>query len=351
LQWHTRIKLHIITLTCDQRGYERTRAPTTPALETNRSMTEGLTIVQLAGAIFAALFGLAFGSFLNVVLTRMPEGESIATPGSHCRTCDHTLAWWENLPLLSWLLLRGRCRQCGLWIGLRYPLVELAIAILWTSVWFKFTTPAFTVNAINTATPQRFAEIWVVLAAYALFTWLLVALAALDALYFWLPDRLTLPGIAFGLLFAIFTVWQMNLTLRHFDWWLKLLPDLWTRALEAILCGGLILIIRLVYWLVRRREGMGLGDAKLMAMLGAWLGLAGGLECFAIAIFAAAAAALVWIGVSLLRSRSNAESSPESSNKWAQMPLPFGTFLCLAALSEIFYPAWLSVWWVNKFMR
>lgn len=320
-------------------------------------MTETANIanfIQLTGAVFAALLGLAFGSFLNVVLTRMPEGESIATPGSHCRTCDHTLAWWENLPLLSWLLLRGRCRQCGLWIGLRYPLIELAIAILWTSVWFKFSTPAFTVNATNTAAPQSFAQIWVILIAYALFTWLLAALAALDALYFWLPDRLTLPGIAFGLLFALFAAWQMSSSFRHFDWWLKLLPDLWTRSLEAILCGGLILIIRLLYWLVRRREGMGLGDAKLMAMLGAWLGLAGGLESFAIAIFAASAAALVWIGFSFLRSRSNRkaapETSPESSNSWAQMPLPFGTFLCLAALSEIFYPAWLSVWWVNKFM-
>ena len=332
-------------------------------------MTETTNIahfLQLAGAIFAALLGLAFGSFLNVVLTRMPEGESIATPGSHCRNCDHTLDWWENLPLLSWLFLRGRCRQCGTSIGLRYPLIELAIAVLWTAVWFKFSTPAFTVNATNTAIPQSFAQTCVVLIAYALFTWLLVALAALDALYFWLPDRLTVPGIAFGLLLAVFTAWQMSPSFRHIDWWMKLLPDLWMRALEAIVCGGLILIIRLGYWLVRRREGMGLGDAKLMAMLGAWLGLAGGLESFAIAIFAASAAALLWIALSFLRSRSNPESNPasspelnpgpgsesgsESSNNWAQMPLPFGTFLCLAALSEIFYPAWLSVWWIGKFM-
>src|ERR1039458_2744307 len=90
------------------------------------------------GVIFSFLLGLAFGSFLNVCVSRLPEGESVATPRSHCRRCSHALAWWENLPLLRWLLLRGRCRSCSAWIGLRYPAVELAVGVLWVGCWLNF---------------------------------------------------------------------------------------------------------------------------------------------------------------------------------------------------------------------
>ncbi len=90
-------------------------------------------MIRILGTVFAALLGLAFGSFLNVCLSRWPEGESVVTPRSHCRACGRTLAWWENVPLLSWLALRGRCRTCGVWIGWRYPLVELAVGGLWAS--------------------------------------------------------------------------------------------------------------------------------------------------------------------------------------------------------------------------
>src|ERR1035441_9281736 len=91
-------------------------------------------MIRILGTIFAGLLGLAFGSFLNVCLSRWPQGESIVKPRSHCRQCDHTLAWWENLPLVSWLALRGRCRSCHAWIGWRYPLVELAVGVLWATV-------------------------------------------------------------------------------------------------------------------------------------------------------------------------------------------------------------------------
>src|ERR1700761_1159590 len=95
------------------------------------AMTEALNIAQfesIFGAILAALLGLAFGSFLNVVLCRLPAGESIVSPRSHCRNCTHTLLWWENVPLLSFFWLRGRCRKCGEAIGWRYPITEVAIA-------------------------------------------------------------------------------------------------------------------------------------------------------------------------------------------------------------------------------
>jgi leader peptidase (prepilin peptidase)/N-methyltransferase len=88
-------------------------------------------MIRILGTIFAGLLGLAFGSFLNVCLSRWPAGESVVKPRSHCRQCGRTLAWWENVPLVSWLALRGRCRGCKSWIGWRYPLVEFSVAVLW----------------------------------------------------------------------------------------------------------------------------------------------------------------------------------------------------------------------------
>jgi leader peptidase (prepilin peptidase)/N-methyltransferase len=282
-------------------------------------VNEIITDLHLLGTIFAALLGLAFGSFLNVFLTRFPEGESIVSPRSHCRNCDHTLAWWENLPLLSWILLRGRCRTCRKWIGIRYPLIELAIALLWAACWAKFSLPIF-----PAATAQSITQIL----GSAVLCWLLVALAALDAEHFWLPDALTLPGIALGFFFTLLRSWSGDAIDRHGI----LTHAATTSALAILASAGLVLFIRLAYWLVRRKEGMGLGDAKLMALLGAWLGLIGAMESFVLSVFAATAAASVWLAVLALRRRTS---------EWATMPLPLGTFLCVAAVSEIFYPDWI----------
>src|ERR1039457_3474690 len=138
-------------------------------------------MIRILGTIFAGLLGLAFGSFLNVCLSRWPQGESVVAPRSHCRNCTHTLTWWENIPLISWLVLRGRCRNCRTWIGVRYPLVEFAVGALWaTSAWQFF----YGISALDS--PDIF--IYVALAAavekMALY-WLLVGLALLDAENLW----------------------------------------------------------------------------------------------------------------------------------------------------------------------
>jgi leader peptidase (prepilin peptidase) / N-methyltransferase len=290
---------------------------------------------QLVGVFFAALLGLAFGSFLNVVVSRFPEGESIATPRSHCRNCTHTLSWWENLPVLSWLLLRGRCRQCHTRISLRYPLIELAIGLLWAAVWLKFSRPLFSsTDFAELEIPHLFIHAWIELAGGALLTWLLIALAALDAEFLWLPDWLTLSGIAMGFSYTL----SINRTTRFFDNPVSLSHAVEICAIAILASAALILAIRLAYWLIRRKEGMGLGDAKLMAMLGAWLGLRGALESFALAIFGALIAAVVWLAILTIRRKSS---------EWAKMPLPLGTFLCLGALTEIFYPNWLWTAWVH----
>jgi len=313
----------------DQGGPCHKRLSSLPDIDTIRQDTV-LTTFQPLGTAFAFLLGLAFGSFLNVVLVRLPEDESILHPGSHCRHCDHTLAWWENIPLLSWIVLRGRCRQCHTHIGVQYPLVELAMALLWAACWISFSTPLFL-----TFTQRPLDLVLVLLIGHALLCWLLVALATLDAKHLWLPDWLTFPGIALGLAFSVAI--SLSNGMHHNTW----LSDVWTRILEAALAAGVILVIRLAYWLVRRREGMGLGDAKLMAMLGVWLGLEGALESFVLSILAATAAALVWLIILAARHRTR---------EWGQLPLPLGTFLCLAALSEIFYPGWLFTQWSRTFL-
>ena len=267
---------------------------------------------------------MAFGSFLNVFLTRFPEEESIVSPRSHCRNCTHTLVWWENLPLLSWIILQGRCRECRTWIGIRYPLIELAVAALWTGCWLRFGTPLLTADLSSPPIAHTLIE----LIGHALLCWLLVALAALDQEYFWLPDVLTLPGIAIGFFFTLLAGWPSSLIGRTSE----LAHTAGHSVLAILAAAGIILAIRLGYWIVRRKEGIGLGDAKLMAMLGAWLGMRGSLESFILATLAASATAIIWLGVLTIRRRTE---------EWSQIPLPFGTFLCLAALVEIFCPLWL----------
>ena len=238
--------------------------------------------------------------------------------------------------------MRGRCRQCRAWIGIRYPLVELAIALLWTGIWIECSGPLFgnyggkICNAFlgcwgELELPANASAYCIIsLSGYALLAWMLLALAALDAEFFWLPDWFTLPGIGLGFAFTVARAACISSAINF-------RPSASSAALTCLFAivaaGGLILIIRLAYWLVRRVEGMGLGDAKLMAMLAAWLGLHSALECFAIAIFAAAAAAFVWLGILAIR-RNTAD--------WGKMPLPLGTFLCAAAITQIFYPHWLT---------
>ncbi len=282
-------------------------------------------------ALFGLLFGLLFGSFLNVVRLRLPAGESIVHPGSHCPHCQRLLAWWQNLPVLSWILLRGRCHFCRQPISPAYPLMELATAALWACA-----------AAASAHQPAPLAHAL----AVAVFCWLMLLLAALDWQHLWLPDRITWPAIALGLLWqglranlAPAPVSPLVAELLHSSGLQPTLPSaLLAATLAALVGAAIVLVIRLTYWLVRRREGMGLGDAKLMAALGAWLGFTAMLDSFLIAVFAASAAALLWMLFGKLR---------RSATDWAAMPLPLGTFLALAAIAEIFHPGWLLHLWLR----
>jgi leader peptidase (prepilin peptidase)/N-methyltransferase len=291
-----------------------------------------LLTIRILGTAFAALLGLAFGSFLNVCLSRWPAGESIATPRSHCMSCGRTLNWWENIPLLSWLALRGHCRTCRAWIGWRYPLVEVALAALWAKTAWTFPT-----NVLDPGLPRvALYDSLLTILGLMVFHWLLVALAVLDAENLWLPNWLTLPGIVAGFLFSSFSFFASveidQLTQSRPYQFQYLHGEQWeiarSRVIAILAAALLILLIRWTYKLIRKREGIGLGDAKLMAMLAAWLGLPGTLLSFFIGVALGSVVALIVL--------ANPASRAKESN-WALTKLPLGTFLCIGGIISALY--------------
>ena len=189
---------------------------------------------------YAALLGAAVGSFLNVCIYRLPEGLSVVSPRSRCPVCEQEIQWRDNVPVLGWLLLRGRCRGCGTRISPQYPLVELTTALLWL------------------AAAMRHGASWQALST-ALFFTLLLGIAMTDARAYTIPDEFSLGGLAAGLL-------------------LSLAPGGITplqSALGAALGYGLLWAVAVAGEWIFKKEAMGGGDIKMMAMVGAFLGPAG----------------------------------------------------------------------------
>jgi leader peptidase (prepilin peptidase)/N-methyltransferase len=285
-------------------------------------------MIRILGTIFAGLLGLAFGSFLNVCLTRWPQGESIVHPRSHCRNCDHKLSWWENIPLLSWLALRGRCRKCRTWIGWRYPLVEFVVGALWAYV--AWNNAALLFAYLREPSIFIYYPLIRVVGGMA-FSWLLVALATLDAENLWLPNSITVPGIILGLLLdsadAVVNAISPWYDVVHASISSMVLREVGhetiLRLLEILAAAALIVIIRWLYKLIRQREGIGLGDAKLMALLAAWLGLPGALLSFAIGVVLGALVAVVLLII---------PTTKADLGGWSLRKLPLGTFLCIGGI-------------------
>ncbi len=237
--------------------------------------------------LYAGVLGLIFGSFLNVVIHRLPLGRSIVLPRSRCPFCDGDIHFLHNIPVLSFLALRGRCGRCRAPISWRYPLVELATGGLFVACAVRF---GLTAEA----------------AIGALFCLLMLALAMIDADHYLLPDKITLPGVILGL------------TLQP---WLPRTTFLEAVAGTLIGAGGLILTINFWYWL-RDEEGMGMGDVNMLALVGAFLGWEG----VAITLFTSALAGAVTGLALVMTGKLNLRSK-----------LPFGTFLAAGGVVALLW--------------
>lgn len=241
--------------------------------------------------------GAFLGSFLNVCISRLPQGESVVTPPSRCPRCRTPIRYYDNVPLLSFALLRGRCRSCREPISWRYPAVEALAAGAAVLTW------------------ARFGPGWTGARALAL-TLLLLAVAFTDLETLLIPDRLTLPGIALGL------------ALRAYP----LPAELGDGVLGALAAGGLLLLVRSAGRVAFGREAMGLGDVKLAAMMGAFLGLAPVLVALFLGVLVGGltAAGLLALG-----------------QKHRGDYLPFGTFLALGGILAAFWGRPLLAWYLG----
>jgi leader peptidase (prepilin peptidase)/N-methyltransferase len=235
------------------------------------------------------LLGLLFGSYLNVLIYRLPRRVSTVLPRSRCTRCRAAIRPWDNFPVVSYLLLRGRCRHCGVKISWRYPLVEAVTSACFLASW---------------RSQMNLGAALIV----ALFCSLLIALAMIDFEHFILPDALTYPGLAFGLFVLPLAGWSS-------------VQNLW---LGAALGGGLLLFMAGAWYLFKGVHGMGMGDVKMLAMIGAFVGWRGVLVTL---FLASLCGSFVGFGL-MLTGRMSMKSR-----------LPFGVFLALGGLVTIFFEA------------
>jgi len=253
---------------------------------------------QVFGAFVAGVFGSVAGSFLNVCIYRLPRRESVVWPGSACPHCKRHLAWFENIPVLSYLALGGRCRSCRASISIRYPIVETMMALMFAAAWW-FYGPG------------------VLLASRLVLGCALMVLFAIDLEHHLLPNVITVPGIVVGFAFSLFTE-----------------PG-WISSLIGILLGGGVLyaIAEGYYW-VRHEEGLGMGDVKMLAMVGAFLGWKLTLMTLMLASFAGSA-----VGLALI-------AAQRGNMKYA---LPFGTFLAMGAALAAAVGSSVLNWYLGLF--
>lgn len=258
-----------------------------------------MTIPMPAALALSFTFGACIGSFLNVCIYRIPRNLSIVSPGSACPACKKTLPLYANIPVISFLVLRGRCRFCSHPISLQYPVVECLTGILAAGSCLTFGL-----------TPE--ALVWFAFAAT------LVVVSGIDLAFRIIPDTISLPGIAvFGILA-----------------WLVLERSPAAIGLGILAGGGILYAVALVYYMIRRTDGMGGGDIKLLAMIGAATGVSG-------VVFTLFAGSVLGTGAGIAQMIRHRKPD-------RQMQIPFGPFLSAGALIYVFYGDTLIDWYIFR---
>ncbi|MCX6553170.1 MAG: prepilin peptidase [Acidobacteria bacterium] len=246
--------------------------------------------------LFAGLLGLAVGSFLNVCIYRVPLEQSLLLPGSRCMVCNRSLRWFENVPVVAWIVLRGRCRTCHTSIPVVYPLVEAFTGIMF--VWATW----------------HYGPGWL-LFSRLLLGCALVVLFFIDLHHRILPNVITVPGTIIGFILSFVT------------------PPGWVSSLVGLVIGGLIpLVLAEVYLRVRKVEGLGMGDVKMLALVGAFLGWKLVLLTLALGSFLGSA-----VGLGLIVARRGD----------MKLALPFGTFLAIAAAVSATVGDQIIIWYLG----
>ncbi|WP_421120213.1 prepilin peptidase [Aquihabitans daechungensis] len=252
-------------------------------------MSTGLLLVLLA------LFGLAIGSFLNVVIVRVPSNESLLRPPSKCPLCEHEIQPRDNIPIVSWLLLKGKCRHCSEPIPAGYPLVEAANMVLWILAGIRFGVSAEVVP-------------------YALLFSVLLALSVIDLELYILPNKITYPSI----LVSLVAIPLLSVVATDDP-----AAAMLGAAIGAIGFAGFLLVLLLAWELLLRKEGMGMGDVKLAILLGLWIGYINPLLCLFALIASSVIGLIVGIGILVVRRESR--------------PFPFGPWLALGSILVILF--------------
>lgn len=238
------------------------------------------------------IFGAMVGSFLNVCIARLPNDESIVHPRSRCPQCKKAIAAYDNIPILSYLILRGRCRGCSMGISLRYPLVEFLMGVLAAALFWRF-------------------GLGLAFVSYFIFSAALVVISFIDIDVRIVPNVISLPGIVIGLLFSLLAAYVTSDPSSA-------IPTPLSALLGVLIGGGFLLATALIYEKLRGREGMGMGDVKLLAMIGAFLG---GEAIFLTLFLASLTGAVVGLA--------------SGGGRYAK--IPFGPFLCSGALIYLFF--------------
>jgi leader peptidase (prepilin peptidase)/N-methyltransferase len=280
-------------------------------------------MIELLPGIFVFLVGTIFGSFLNVCIGRWPEGLSVVKPRSRCPKCGHEIKAIENIPIVSWLFLRGRCSACGVRISIQYPIVELLVGLLWLAAYLQFgmTFTAFRV---------------------AVFATVLLGIGITDAKYFLIPDGFTVFGLFFVLV-SSFGALYLGESAPF--------AGPWDAILGMCVGAGAISIVGWLGEVWLKRPAMGFGDVTLMAVVGAAVGPARAL----LTIFIAAVIApIILLGIiyplsarGLADDKGQTELPLEESSGWRKRELPFGVFLAPAALITLVWGDAIIAWYLR----
>ncbi|MBK8248635.1 MAG: prepilin peptidase [Gemmatimonadetes bacterium] len=272
---------------------------------------------------WAGVVGACVGSFLNVCIGRWPHDQSVVTPRSRCPRCERAIAWYDNIPIVSWLVLRAKCRGCGLPISAQYPLVELVVAVVWALAFREWGAGLTAVRV-------------------AMFITILLGIAITDAKHYLIPDGFTVSGLVFVLVTALVAGLRGELTP---------FAGPWDAVIGACVGAGAVSIIGWLGEVALKKEAMGFGDVTLMAVVGGAVGPARALLVLFVgaALGAVVFSLVVYPLVRVRRARQTVAANVPADGASDDMPhVPFGVFLAPAAVLTLLWGDPLITWYLNR---